>query len=172
MALILDTVRRIWLPGLPFRMAFSACLLMASAALLPAQQPADTPSNTSNQKTKRVWTNDDFAPGSANTTPAAKEAGWPARPTKNAQLASQLRGKLEKLQAQSKDTDQQLDDLKRFQAGELSGDGGRQLHKRYNTTPIPEQIARLEEKGKHLQDQIEAIYEEARKKGVPPGELR
>jgi uncharacterized protein (UPF0335 family) len=54
----------------------------------------------------------------------------------------------------------------------LSGEAGRQLHKRYNAAPIPEQIAKLEEKRKHLQDQIEAIYEEARKKGIPPGELR
>jgi uncharacterized protein (UPF0335 family) len=46
------------------------------------------------------------------------------------------------------------------------------LHKRYNTAPIPEQIAKLEEKRRHLQERIEAIYEEARKKGILPGELR
>lgn len=90
----------------------------------------------------------------------------------NVHLASQLRGKLEKLQAQWKDAGQQLDELKRFQAAELSGDAGRQLHKRCNTAPIPEQIARLEEKRKHLQDQIEAIYEEARRKDILPGGLR
>ena len=90
----------------------------------------------------------------------------------NARLASQLRVKLEKLQAQLKVVDTQLNDLKRFQAGELSGDAGRQLHKRYSSAPIPEQIAKLDEKRNHLQDQIEAIYEEARKKGILPGELR
>jgi len=171
--LILDTVRRMCLSRLSSRLVFSACLLLASAAIVPAQQPADTPSNTSEQKTKKVWTNDDFAPGSANATFAVKEADL-RRSTNhaNAQLASQLRGKLEKLQAQRKDADQQLDELKRFQAGELSGDAGRQLHKRYNTAPIPEQIGKLEEKSTHLQDQIEAICEEARKKGILPGELR
>ncbi len=90
----------------------------------------------------------------------------------NAHLAVQLRGKLEKLQSQLKGVDTQLDELKRFQAGELSGDAGRQLHKRYSTAPIPEQIAKLEEKRNNLQDQIEAIYEEARKKGILPGQLR
>jgi hypothetical protein len=78
---------------------------LARAAIVPAQQPADTPSNTSDQKTKKVWTNDDFAPGSASAAPTAKEADLPRRSTDhaNAQLASQLRGKLEKLQAQWKD---------------------------------------------------------------------
>lgn len=172
--MILDTVRRMYLSCLPSRLVFYACLLAVSAAIVAAQQPADTPSNTPDQKIKKVWTNDDFAPGSASAAPAAKEAGLPRRSTDhaNAQLASQLRGKLEKLQAQWKDADQQLDELKRFQAGELSGDAGRQLHKRYNSAPIPEQIAKLEEKREHLQDQIEAIYEEARKKGILPGELR
>ena len=174
MALILDSVPRISLPGVPARLVFSACLLLAGAASISAQQPADSPSHTPDQKTKKVWTNDDFAQGSANAAPTAKEADLPGRSTDhvNAQLASQLRGKLEKLQAHWKVAGQQLDELKRFQAGELSGDDGRQLHKRYNRAPIPEQIAKLEEKRKHLQDQIEAIYEEARKKGILPGELR
>jgi hypothetical protein len=173
-ALILDSVRPMGLSRLPSRLVFSAYLLLASAAIAPAQQPADTPSNTSEQKTKKVWTNDDFAQGSASAAPTAKEADLPRRSADhaNAQLASQLRGQLEKLQAQWKDAGQQLDELKRFQAGELSGDAGRQLHKRYNNAPIPEQIARLEEKRKHLQDQIGAIYEEARRKGILPGELR
>jgi hypothetical protein len=173
-ALILDAVRPVYLSRFSSRLVFSAGLLLASAAIVPAQQPADTPPNTSDQKTKKVWTNGDFAPGSPNLAPAAKEAGSPRRSTdhSNAQLASQLRGQLEKLQAQWKDTDHQLDELKRFQAGERSGDAGRQLQKGYNSAPIPEQIARLEEKRKHLEDRIEAIYEEARKKGILPGELR
>jgi hypothetical protein len=158
-----------------FRMVFPACLLLSGAAVVSAQQPVDTaPSNTPRPKSKRVYTNDDFAPVSADVAPATKAVSLPARPSNDAdaQLAGQLRGKLEKLQARVKDADQQLDEFRRFQAGELSGDAGRQLHKRYSTAPIPEQIAKLEEKRKHLQDQVEAIYEEARKKGILPGELR
>jgi hypothetical protein len=156
------------------RAIFSACLFLGGAAIIPAQQPADTSPKTANPKPKRVWTNDDFAPAGASAAPTAKAVSSPARSGNdaNALLASRLRGELEKLQAQWKDTDQQLDELKRFQAGERSGDAGRQLHKRYNTAPIPEQIAKLEEKRRLLQERIEAIYEEARKKGILPGELR
>ena len=156
-------------------MVFPACLLLSAAAVVSAQQPVDTAaSNTPRPKTKRVWTNDDFAAVSADVAPATKAASLPVRPGNdaNAQLARQLRGRLEKLQAQLQDADQQLDELRRFQAGELSPNAGRQLHKRYNTAPIPEQIAKLDEKRKQLQDQIEAIYDEARKKGILPGELR
>ena len=101
MALILDSVPRISLPGVPARLVFSACLLLAGAASISAQQPADSPSRTSDQKTKKVWTNDDFAPGSADAAPTAKEADLPRRSTDhaNAHLASQFRDKLEKLQA-------------------------------------------------------------------------
>jgi hypothetical protein len=173
--LIPDASAEMRLSHLLSRVVFSACLFLTGAAVVPAQQPADTaPSNTPSHKSKKVWTNDDFAPASADVAPAIKASSLPARSANdaNAQLASQLRGKLEKLQAQWKDVDQQLDAFKRFQAGELSGDAGRQLHKRYSTAPIPEQIAKLEEKRRHIQYQVEAIYEEARKKGMLPGELR
>jgi hypothetical protein len=76
-ALILDSVRPMYLSRLTSRLVFSAYLLLARAAIVPAQQPADTPSNTSDQKTKKVWTNDDLAPGSASAAPAAKEADLP-----------------------------------------------------------------------------------------------
>jgi len=180
--LIPDTSARMCLSGLPFRIVLSACLFLGGAAIASGQQPTDTPSSTAtssstaNAKPKKVWTNDDVAAASPGVTVAAKAATSPS-PTAsatgaNAHLAVQLRGKLEKLQSQLQGVDTQLDELKRFQAGELSGDAGRQLHKRYSSAPIPEQIAKLEEKRNNLQDQIEAIYEEARKKGILPGQLR
>jgi hypothetical protein len=172
--LIPDTSAWMCLSGLFSRIVFSACLVLGGVAIASGQQPTDTSPSTANAKPKKVWTNDDVAPASPGVTVAAKAATSPApSPTgASAQLASQLRGKLEKLQPQLKGVDTQLDELKRFQAGELSGDAGRQLHKRYSSAPIPDQIAKLEEKRNHLQDQIEAIYEEARKKGILPGQLR
>jgi hypothetical protein len=159
---------------LPARTVFSACLLLGGVAIASGQQPTDTSPSTANAKPKKVWTNDDVAPASPGVTVAAKAATSPAPSATgaSAQLASQLRGKLEKLQPQLKGVDAQLDELKRFQAGELSGDAGRQLHKSYSSAPIPDQIAKLQEKRNHLQDQIEAIYEEARKKGIQPVQLR
>jgi small-conductance mechanosensitive channel len=169
-----------YLSRLPFRIVLAACLFHGGAAIASGQQPTDPPSSTAtspstaNAKPKKVWTNDDVAAASATAPVTAKTVTSPANAATegSAQLASQLRGKLEKLQGQLKDADKQLDELKRFQAGDLSGDAGRQLHKRYSSAPIPEQIAKLEEKRNHLQDQIEAIYEEARKKGILPGQLR
>jgi hypothetical protein len=76
------------------------------------------------------------------------------------------------LQSQLQGGDTELDELKGFQAGESSGDARRQLHKRYSCALIPEQIAKLEEQRNNLQDRIEAIYEQARKKGILPGQLR
>jgi len=166
------------LSGLPFRIVLSACLFLGGAAIACAQQPTDTPSSTAtsssaaNAKPKKVWTNDDVAAASPGVTVAAKAATTPSATGANAHLAVQLRGQLEKLQSQLKGVDTELDELKRFQAGELSGDAGRQLHKRYSSAPIPGQIAKLEEKRNNLQDQIEAIYEQARKKGILPGQLR
>ncbi len=178
--MIPDTSARMCLSGLPFRIVLSACLFLGGAAIASGQQPTDTPSSTAtssstaNAKPKKVWTNDDVAAASPGVTVAAKAATspTPSATGANARLAAQLQGKLEKLQSQLKGVDTQLDELKRFQAGELSGDAGRQLHKAYSSAPIPEQIAKLEEKRNNLQEQIEAIYEEARKKGILPGQLR
>ena len=166
--------------ALPFRIALSACLFLAAAAIASGQQPTDKPSSTAasssaaSAKPKKVWTNDEVAAASPGVTVAAEAATSPApsAPGANAHLAAQLRGQLEKLQSRLKGVATELDELKRFQAGELSGDAGRQLHKRYNSAPIPEQIAKLEEKRNNLQDQIEAIYEQARKMGILPGQLR
>ena len=90
----------------------------------------------------------DIQTAGSGTAGTAKPANAPTQLGKdpNAELARTMRANLEKLAAQIKDADKQIGDLKRFQAGEQSGDAGRQLHKAYNTTPIPEQIAKLEEK--------------------------
>ena len=175
-----DTSARMRLSGLPVRIVLSACLFLGGAAIASGQQPTDTPSSTATSsstasaKGKKAWTNDDVAAASPGGTVAAKDANsrTPSATGANLRLAAERRGKLERLQSQLKGVDTQLDELKRFQAGELSGDAGRRLHKRYSSAPIPEQIAKLEEKRNNWQEQIEAIYEEARKKGMRPGQLR
>ena len=178
--LLPDTSARMCLSHLPFRIVLSACLFLGGAAIASGQQPTDTrsstatSSSTASAKGKKVWTNDDVAAASPGVAVAAKAATSraPSATGANLRLAAELRGKLERLQSQLKGVDTQLDELKRFQAGELSGDAGRRLHKRYSSSPIPEQIAKLEEKRNNLQDQIEAIYEQARKEGILPGQLR
>ncbi|HEY1423232.1 MAG TPA: hypothetical protein VGF20_07260 [Candidatus Acidoferrum sp.] len=154
-----------------FSISFFAVVFL-SAGVAYAQQPA-ADSSENPAKPKKLFTNDDVAPASTTAAPAAKPAAPAHQPKEgDPQLANQLRGKLDKLNAQLADADKKIDELKRFQAGELSGDAGRQLHKGYSTEPIPDEIAKLEEKKKQIQDQVEAIYDQARKKGILPGQLR
>ena len=124
-------------------------------------------------KPKKIWTNDDFAAASASNKPAleTKNDNRPASDI-NAKLAKQLHDRLDKLEAQLRDTEKQLVDLKNFEAGEGNGTGGRQLHKGYSMEPVPDQIAKLETKRQQLQEQVNEVYDEARKKGILPGELR
>jgi len=157
--------------GLPHLLLIAAILLLGAGVV--AQQPTDPPPNTA-AKPKKVYTNDDVQPAAPDGTAEAKPAHSAAPSSKepNAELARSMRAKLEKLAAQINDADKQIDDLKRFQAGETNGDASHQWHKGYNTTPIPVQIAKLEQKRSQLQAQVEAIYDEARKKGILPGQLR
>jgi hypothetical protein len=161
--------------GFPHLLLIAAILLLGTGAVAVAQQPTDPAPDTAAPKPKKVYTNDDVQPATDGTAPVA---GKPARSTApsgkepNAELARSMRAKLEKLTAQIKDADKQIDNLKRFQAGETSGDASHQWNKGYNRTPIPEQIAKLEQKRSQLQEQVEAIYDEARKKGLQPGQLR
>jgi hypothetical protein len=160
--------------GFPHLLLIAAILLLGAGAVAAAQQPADPPPNTTASKPKKVFTNDDVQPAPDGATAAAKPAHSTAPSGKepNAELARSMRAKLEKLTAQIKDADKQIDELKRFQAGETNGDAAHQWNKGYNRTPIPDQIAKLEQKRSQLQEQVEAVYDEARKKGILPGQLR
>jgi hypothetical protein len=158
--------------------AFQHCcpataLLLAAAAFGAAQQPTDPPPLSSAPKPKKVYSNDDVRPAPSGTA-AAQPAIANSQPGKDshAELAGALRARLEKLSFRLKQTDGQIEDLQRFQAGESNGDASHQLHQGYNRTPIPEQIAKLEEKKRQLQAQVDLIYDQARKKGILPGQLR
>ena len=155
------------------RFLFCTVVLLAIAGMALAQQPANPSPETSVPKPKKVWTEDNIQPSGG--PPAAAKRNSPPSPAAkdgNAQLAKDLRGKLEKLNAQLKDADKQIDDLKRFQAGETNGDSGRQVNKGLNRMPIAQQLEKLQAKREQLQAQISAIYDEARQKGIPPGQLR
>ena len=154
--------------------SLATILFLALAGIAASQQPTDPPPTTSTPKPKKIYTNDDVQPAPDGSAAAAKPARSmaPAGKEPNAELARSMRAKLEKLAAQIKDADRQIDDLKRFQAGETNGDASHQWNRGYNRKPIPEQIAKLEQKRSQLQAQVEAIYDEARKRDIQPGQLR
>jgi hypothetical protein len=140
----------------------------------PAAPAAPPAPSAATAKPKKVWTNDDIEPAARASAPEPKPAAVPAGKAADstAKLAAELRSKLEKLAGQLKETEKQLNDLKNFASGEGNGNDSMQLHKGYNMEPIPEQIEKLQAKQRQIAEQIDALYDEARKKGILPGQLR
>jgi chaperonin cofactor prefoldin len=129
------------------------------------------------KKPKKVWTNDNLsdANGAVSVVGNSKAGSKTKSNTSklsDAQLVS-LRKQLEKLQAQMADADKQIVELTNFSKGEPSKSaGGIKLGKGYNREPIEVQIRALQEKKKDLQSKMDALLDEARKKGIEPGQLR
>ena|ERR1700675_647457 len=145
----------------------------------PAQDtlPAVDPPDASNaKKSKKVWTNEDVPDmgrpvsvvGDGRDAKNKSAAQKPADP----QYVATVRKQLEKLHGQLSDADKELATLKNFNDGESVGTSDRELHKGYNSQPILQQMANLEIKKKDLEAKINALLDEARQKGVEPGQLR
>jgi ribosomal protein L18 len=157
----------------------------SSGSQSPSPAPAASPTNAPAQgataadakKTKKVWTNDDVnglsgpvsVVGNSKTPGKTGGAGTKADP----QYIANTRKELAKLQSQMDDTNKQLADLTDFSAGKAAAtSSGYQINKGYNREPVDQQITGLQAKKKELQGKIDALVDEARKKGVEPGDLR
>jgi hypothetical protein len=143
----------------------------------PAQPPDPTaPAAADPKKTKKVWTNDDVSglTGPISVVGNSKNPGKFGTGAKaDPQYIANTRKELAKLRGQLDDADKQLTDLKDFSEGKAPAtSGGYQINKGYNREPVDQQIVGLQEKKKQLQDKIDALLDEARKKGVQPGDLR
>jgi len=148
----------------------------ASSAQTAKQSPVpQAPVRRSDAKPKKVWTNDNLseASGTVSVVGDAKHSvrGQDDIPA-NATYVANIKKQLEKLNAQLADAGRQLVDLKNFNSGEPGTSLGRQLHKGYNTEPVDQQIKKLEDQKKEIRVKIDALLDEARKKGVLPGQLR
>lgn len=145
----------------------------------PASQTQNPSASADAKKIKKVLTNEDLSNstgkisvvGNGQNNPGNKpKAATPK--TANPQYVASVRDQIEKLLKQIVDVDKQITDLKNFQAGEPSTNAsGVQLDKRYEREPIEVQIRALRDKRKDLQAKLDALYDEARKKGVESGEL-
>jgi hypothetical protein len=135
-----------------------------------AVAPADS------KKTKKVWTNEDVSGlnGPVSVVGNSKNLGKGGSEGKaDGQYIANTRKQLAKLQSQLDDTEKQLADLKDFSEGKApTTSSGYQINKGYNRVPVNQQISSLQDKKKQLQDKIDALLDEARKKGVEPGDLR
>jgi hypothetical protein len=153
-----------------------------TSAPTPAVTPTVTPdsaatvASAAGDKPKKVWTNEEVTGmsstisvvGDAHNSKTKNSVKSPADP----QYAANVHKELQKLQGQMADADKELASLKNFSEGEPVATADREFHKSYNSQPIDQQITNLQIKKKDLQSKIDALLDEARKKGVEPGQLR
>lgn len=144
-------------------------------AATPATQSSPTPPSTDVKSTKKVWTNEEVG-GLNGTVSVVGNAKSPAKATPgkpaDAKYIADVRKQLQKLRSQLDDTSKELQDLKDFQAGKPASSSGYPVSRGYGRIPVDQQISSLEAKKKDLAEKLDALLDEARKKGVPPGELR
>lgn len=142
------------------------------------ESPAPDSAPEERKKTKKVWTNDNLneVSGSAVSqvgTEKNRLAGKSTTPRPaNSQVVASFRKQVATLQAQMANLEKQIADMKSFSKGEASGASGLQLHKRYTMEPVDDQVRKLEEKKKLLAEQIDTVFDAARKLGIEPGQLR
>ncbi len=142
----------------------------------PAASAQDSAPPAETKKPKRVWTNEDIprSTGAVSVVGDAKSKPQPpsSKPA-NAQYVASVRKQLDKLQGQIADIDKQLVDLKNFSEGEPSTSAsGIKLNKSYQLEPIEVQMRALQDKKKDLESKVDALLDEARKKGVDSSQLR
>jgi len=156
--------------------AFSAAAQSPDSSASPQSGPQDSAPPAETKKPKRVWTNDDVPRSNGGVSVVGDPKNKP-KPTSSkpvdAQYVASVRKQLDKLQGQVADIDKQLVDLKNFSEGEPSTSAsGMKLNKSYDREPIEVQMRALRNKKKDLESKIDALLDEARKKGVESSQLR
>lgn len=159
-----------------FAAVSAAALSQDSSAPLPQATSQDSPPPAETKKPKKVWTNEDISRTSGTVSvvgdPKNKPKPASSKPA-NAPYAASVRKQLDKLQGQIADIDKQLADLKNFSAGEPSTSAsGIKLDKSYQREPIEVQMRALQDKKKDLESKVDALLDEARKRGVDSSQLR
>jgi len=156
--------------------AFSAAAQSQDSSASPQSRPQDSAPPAETKKPKKVWTNDDVPRSNGGVSVVGDPKNKP-KPTSSkpvdAQYVASVRKQLDKLQGQVADIDKQLVDLKNFSEGEPSTSAsGMKLNKSYDREPIEVQMRALRNKKKDLESKIDALLDEARKKGVESSQLR
>ena len=171
------------------RWLLTLVLLLVSLALPNAAQTNDanssgkSPSNAAGPESasspapsapKKVWTNDNISEVSRKISVVGDKSDQKYPLTKAADPATveKIRKELKKLQGQVDDIKQQLASYKEFKDGKAVSTSGYQIDKGYGRIPVEQQMVMLEKKKKDLESQIDEQLDEARKKGIDPGQLR
>jgi hypothetical protein len=136
----------------------------------------NSPSISSTRTSRKVWTNDNLGDASGTVSVVGDKRNQKYSMTHSKlgdpATASRIRENLQKLQTQLDDVNKKLATYKAFEEGELVSTGGRDVNKGYSRVPVDQQMASLQVKKKDLETKIDALFEEARKKGIEPGQLR
>jgi hypothetical protein len=143
-----------------------------SSSAAPKEPVSATVSTTPAGNPKRVWTNEDLG-GPVEASAANNQARQnppAANKTPDPATIDRIKKNLKKLQEQLVDVNLKLDNFRKFQKGENVSSAG--VGKTYTRTPIEQQVGTLQDKKKQLELQIDALYEQARKKEIEPGQLR
>jgi uncharacterized protein (UPF0335 family) len=161
-----------------------SCLALPGAAQTnDANSSGQNPSNTATSEsaakpapstTKKVWTNENLPEASAKISVVGTKSDQKYTLTKTADPATieKIRKEVKKLQGQVDDIKKQLASYKDFKEGEAVSGSGYQVDKGYGRIPVEQQMIMLEKKKKDLEAQIDEQLDEARKKGIDPGQLR
>ncbi|HMD43491.1 MAG TPA: hypothetical protein VKH45_10475 [Candidatus Acidoferrum sp.] len=148
----------------------------ASSASSPSTVPEASDPQTKTPTAKKVWTNDNLAGASGKVSVVGdnRNQKYTATPQKPADPAtvSRIRESLKKLQTQLDGVNLQLASFKEFQEGEAVSKSSDEIPSGYTRVPVNQQIPVLEEKKKKLQVEVDDLLDEARKKGIEPGQLR
>lgn len=151
------------------------CAGQSDPAGTPTVPSANTPATTvpDPPKPKKVWTNDDMPSVKRSAVPRGQGKQDSSGTVKaDAATVERIRKDLERLQEQLDDVGKKLKSYKEFLEGEPVSTGARDMGKGVVRKPVDQQIAELEDKKKKLEGQIGDLYDEARKKGIDPGQLR
>ena len=157
--------------------AFSAAAQSqdSSAPAPPATSQDSTPP-AETKKPKKLWTNENLSGANGAVPVVGDPKSKPKRASSkpaNAQYLASVQKQLDKLQGEIADIDKQLVDLKNFREGEPSTSAsGIKLNKSYEREPIEVQMRALQDKKRDLESKIDALLDEARKKGVDSSQLR
>jgi len=136
----------------------------------------DSRANPAASTPKKIWTNENMgeANGPVSVAGDKRNQKYPMTPGKptDAGSAAKIRGDLHKLQGQVDEIDRKIASYREFQNGEAVSTAGYEINKGVSRIPVDQQILQLQAKKRDLISKMDALYEEARKKGIEPGQLR
>lgn len=159
---------------------FLCCVVPVFCASQNAQDPPASPAAAQPAsaapapgKNKKVWTNEDIkSSGPVSVIGDPQHQKYTMTKAPDPALVVKYKASLQKLQAQLDDVNKQLQAYQDFKDGKTVSEGGQDFSHSYSRTPVTQQISKLQAKKKQLEDDMDALFEESRKKGIESGMLK